>query len=392
MTLRKTFRKWTYLSHLWIGLILCLYFTVLGLTGTSLIFKPEIHRLLYPRLHFVQAEAGQTKLPLDQVAKTFQNYSHAKIASIILPEHSNESIVIGYQPLPDPDGKQGDWRQCYLNPYTGKILGDEVAGGVVFRTLRNLHVNLLLQDVGLKLSAVGVLFVIALLLSGLWLWFPDPRHFVQQFKQRTSVRWRASFGRFNFDLHNTVGFYSSIPLLIFCLTALSALWYDQTVAVVSVVTGTPQNECKFTPDPDQPAAFSYDKVLQTVEAAVPGYSPAIITDSMHVLMAKPDSHLIFPMMVNVGIDKSTGVIKSIEQPELLPTGKQVMNWLMPIHYGQWGFGALYYPARMLWFVAGLCPLILSITGVFTYINKLRAKRVKPPPAPVLPEQPAVLQI
>lgn len=352
-----------------------MYFTVLGLTGSSLMFKVELHKLMKPRLLQVAVPSDKRHASLDQIAQNFKLAYKAKIASITLPMAEDEPLVIGYMAAPKAPGQKEEWSQCYVNPYTGALLGDEIAGGRLFNFLRNLHVVLLLDKLGTNLQRVGVLFLVVLLLSGLWLWMPSPKHFWQQFKQRTTIRPNASFGRLNFDIHNAVGFYSSTLLLMFALTAVSHLWKEQSLAVVSALTATSLENGKF-PKSGPATEFSYDKVLQTVRNAVPGYQPAIITDSEHVLMAQPDSHMVFPTMVNIAINKETGVIENIEKPESLPINAFIMRWLMPIHFGHWGRGVFYFAIKSLWFVAGLCPLVLSVTGILMYLQKQKAARKK----------------
>jgi uncharacterized iron-regulated membrane protein len=374
-TAQKTLRKWAYLSHLWIGIGLSIYFTMLGLTGSSLMFKTDLHRIFEPHLYAVPVPPDKHRASLDSIAKTFGVITHgAHLSSMILPMTETDPIIIGYKPL-ELDGKRRDWRQCYFNPYSGAVLGDEVTGGKVFRTLRNLHAHLLLEDVGSKINGFGVLFLIVLLLSGLWLWCPSLKYFREQFLQRTTIRLGSSFGRVNYDIHNAVGFYSSLMLLMFALTATTHLWRNQTVAVLSTLTGTPAEQIRFKQSAP-PTEFSYDEIIDRVKGAVPGYSPAIITDTMHVLMAQPDNHLFVPTMVNVAVNKDSGLIENVERSELQPVGKQIMNWLMPIHFGQFGSGWLYYPIKAIWFIAGFCPITLATTGILMYLNKQKRLKVK----------------
>ncbi|HEY9730271.1 MAG TPA: PepSY-associated TM helix domain-containing protein [Drouetiella sp.] len=366
MGLRKSLRKWAFLSHLWIGIVLSAYFAMLGLTGSFLMFKTDLQPIFEPRLHHVEVPPDRRKVSLDRIVKTFDTITHCHIYSMTLPEVDGDPLIIGFKPLTEPGGRDRDWRQCYFNPYTGEVLGDEVVSGKLFRTVRNLHANLLLQDLGSKLNGIGDLFLLVLLFSGLWLWFPSPKYFQQQFKQRTTIRFSSSSGRMNLDIHNAVGFYSSCMLLMFVLTATSALWHSQVEAVVFALTGTRSEQMQAAAPP---AVFSYDEIINRVKGSLPGYEPAIITDNMHVLMAPPDHHQFIPSMVSVSINQDSGLVERIQNSESLPLGKQIMNWLMPIHFGQWGTGWLYYPIKLLWFLAGFCPLILAVTGVSMYLNK-----------------------
>ena len=377
MKVKRTIRKYLYLSHLCVGLILGLYFSLLGLTGSTLIFKTELNLLFENKLHQVDIPANANRVPLDAIAETFKQATPgAKIASIVLPERADETIIIPYRSIQPnvPGGKRHDWRQCFINPYTGAIIGDEIGGGEFFHTIRNLHARLLLEDLGIDLNRYGVLFIIVLLVSGIWLWFPSINHFANKFKQRTTIKLDGKFKRIIFDMHNTFGFYSSGLLLTFAVTALTALWYDQSSAVVSFVSHSAVAAEKKSKPSDEEKIFSYDRVIESAKNSVPGYIPSVITDSMHVLMAPANNHFFFPRMVTLILNEKTYAIDSIERPEDKPFGQQIMNWAMPIHFGQFGYGFAYYPVKLLWLIAGFCPLILCVTGFLMYFEKQKTAK------------------
>src|SRR5690606_32408194 len=68
---------------------------------------------------------------------------------------------------------------------------------------------------------VGVATIIFILLSisGLVLWFPKKLRW-KNLKSGFKIRTDASWKRVNHDLHNTLGFYSLILIIIMCLTGL----------------------------------------------------------------------------------------------------------------------------------------------------------------------------
>jgi uncharacterized iron-regulated membrane protein len=377
MNLRRVWRKLLYLSHLWIGLILGLYFSLLGLTGSSLIFKNELNRVFERNLHQIAVPADKTRASLDTIVQTFKQTTFgAKIGSIILPEKPDETITIVYRSIQpnQPGGARHDWRQCFINPYSGAIVGDEIGGGEFFHTIRNLHARLLLEDVGINLNRYGVLFIIVLLISGIWLWFPSTKYFLLQLLQRTTIRFDGAVNRVVFDTHNAVGFYSSSFLLVLATTAVTALWYDQSNAVVSFLTHSPFFAKKELPSQERELTFSYDQVFQNTKNAVPGYSPVIITSNMTVLMQPPDNHFVFPRLVNVSMDEKTCAIAKIDRPQDKPLGMQIMNWTMPVHFGQWGYGIGYYPVKCLWVLIGFCPSILCTTGFLMFWEKQKAEK------------------
>lgn len=65
----------------------------------------------------------------------------------------------------------------------------------------------------------SVVIFVLMLITGLVLWFPGQMRLL---KQSLTIKRKASFKRLNYDLHNVLGFYASVVLLV---TALSGLYF-----------------------------------------------------------------------------------------------------------------------------------------------------------------------
>jgi uncharacterized iron-regulated membrane protein len=365
-------RKAVYNLHLCIGLILGLYCAVLGVTGSALVFKEELNRAFHSSLYTVEVPPHPVMLSLDEMIRTFEkSYPGSTFFSITLPTTPHEAPYIGYLPAEAGHSQTSQvWHELFINPYTGKILGDQPMGGSFFNVLHDFHANFLLGKTGEAINRYGVLFLLALLLSGLWLWWPS---------------WRMSFQRFKDDLHPRVGFYASGILLVIVLTAASYFWPAPTTATVSLLTA-PFHSKESVPtqapvkEPDgkkvksrsKTRPLSYDMLVAQAHQALPQLSAVEIGQwkgTLRVLMGQPGDHLIWERLAFVNFDSNDGSIKSVEEPSRRPLEIRTRNWLMYIHYGQWGSGAVYDIVKFLWFLAGLCPLILFITGLMMYFSK-----------------------
>jgi uncharacterized iron-regulated membrane protein len=399
---RRT-RKVVVFLHLCTGLVLGLYFSLLGLTGSALIFKSELHRVFKPSLYYVVPPENSSRLSLDKLAQVFKdNHPDISIASLGLPVVAKDVLIVGYRAAGSGQ-KKGQSMQALINPYTGNVIAEQLSGGWFFRTLHNLHAKLLLDDLGEDINRYGVLAIFALLLSGFWLWWPsfagvgeafNLSKVLSQFKQKLSVKFNGSFNRKTFDIHNVVGFFTAGILLVFAVTACSELWHEQVAVIVAGLTGGPvepdrkgvgterkgpqakglqTNELQTNESPP-----SYDAMLSTAKSALPNMVAVAITDKLGVRMVSPEDSSVVPYVVprcvTVFFNKSDANLLRVEDPAKLPLGQQIMAWLLPIHFGQWGPGFSYYFVKAIWFVVGLCPSILFGSGVMMFMLKRGNKR------------------
>src|SRR5690606_16617739 len=108
-----------------------------------------------------------------------------------------------------------------VHPQTGEVKAqpESKAAGFMMSMFR-LHRWLLLDSaIGRPIVGVATIIFILLSLSGLVLWFPKKLKW-KNFKSGFRIKTRANWKRVNHDLHNTLGFYSLILILIMCLTGL----------------------------------------------------------------------------------------------------------------------------------------------------------------------------
>src|SRR5690606_29997733 len=150
--------------------------------------------------------------------------------------HSTGAAAIGYGGM--VDGKR-TFSVIFMNPYTAEFLKKQtpIGGGEFdfFRFIIDGHRALWLPyNIGRPFSGVGTLIFVVLLITGLVMWWPrrwNKAHRDQSFK----IRWKASFKRVNYDLHNVLGFYSLVFALILGLTGLvwSFTWFDRALYYVT---------------------------------------------------------------------------------------------------------------------------------------------------------------
>ncbi len=367
---RRRIRKIALYVHLCVGLLLGLYFSLMGLTGSTLVFKSEIHRFLKPSAYFVAVPANAAPLPLDRLTQGFRDgHPQCSISFLTLPTATNQALIVGYK-LSTLGQKRPQSMQTLLDPYSGRVVAEQLSGGLFFRTVHNLHARLLLDDLGADFHRYAVFALFALLLSGAWLWWST---------KKISIKIDGTFNRKIFDTHNVVGFFAGAFLFVLALTACGDIWREQTKAVVAGLTGAPLPiEEKVTKVGDRGHVQSpYDAMLAAAKAARPDMVAVAITDKYRVRMANPnDLHIlpyVVPRCVTVVCNQSDGSLSKIEDPAAMPVGQQILAWLLPIHFGQWGPGISYYFVKAVWFIVGLCPSILFASGVMIVLLKRGVK-------------------
>ncbi|MFW6217867.1 MAG: PepSY-associated TM helix domain-containing protein [Verrucomicrobiota bacterium] len=138
--------------HSWLGLLAGIPLLVIALSGSLLVFKDDLNRLLIPGKVFVESRP-EGPLPMAERLAALQEG---------LPEHE----VVGWALYDEPERSDwvyvmahGDdeWLHVYQNPYTGEILGEPVASDSEFMGwLLELHYTFLAGHVGMAVCGESV--------------------------------------------------------------------------------------------------------------------------------------------------------------------------------------------------------------------------------------------
>ena len=197
--------------HLIGGLFAGLSLLILGVSGTVLAFSNEIDAFLHPSIFKVAPHAQL--LPLTQLAASASAMLHPEdIITVYVPSVRPDrsywfSVIPSHHRLP---------RQVFVNQYTGKVLGNLsiVRFTVIMKALHN----------GMAFSSIVLMFLAP---SGLYLWWP---------LKRIGIKSSAGFRRLSSDLHNSVGFFSSLFMLGFAATGAYMVLERWTVPMTIAMT------------------------------------------------------------------------------------------------------------------------------------------------------------
>jgi len=339
--------------HLAGGLGAGLFLLILGVSGAVLAFSDDIDAFLHPSIFKVAPHAQP--LPLTQLAAS---------ASAVL--HPGDVIKV-YVPSVRPDrsywfeafrGHHRPPRQVFVNQYTGEVLGN--LSVVRFTTMmKALHTI----PIVMGLSSV---FLIFLAPSGLYLWWP---------LKRVGINTSASFRRLSFDLHNSLGFFSSLFLFVFAATGGYMAFESWTVPLTIAMTHSKPMQRTFVSQPKtdvQP--ISADLVCSIAKNALSGASilwvsfPQEPRADYMVKMRFPEDHSDNGGSV-VWIDQFSGNTLDVVSTRNASPAERVANLNRALHTGAIGGGT----GRLLAALASLTLPLQAITGAWLWWTKRRSR-------------------
>jgi uncharacterized iron-regulated membrane protein len=201
-------RKAIFQVHLWTGLIIGLYIVVLSVTGSVLVYRIELERLAHtPRPAFQPGVAPMSTDALRAAAqREYPGWEVTRVGTRITRRSPVIEIWVE---------RNGEKLERLFNPYTGENLGDALP--LKLRALDQvafLHDELLSEEHGGTLNAIGSALVTLLAVTGLIVWWPG----VRNWKRALMVKRRTSWVRFNWDLHSALGFWGFLLILMWGLT------------------------------------------------------------------------------------------------------------------------------------------------------------------------------
>lgn len=206
------FRKFFFWSHLIIGVIAGIFIFVKAVTGTLLMYEPQLVEWAEKDVRLVTPPSdGSLKLPLSLlVEKAQETQSAKKIGFISIQSAAEGTTVINF-------GREGG--TFYFNPYTGERLGKGSKVHDAMHLIEDVHRWFWFRPIGQPISSAITLGFFLLTLSGLYIWWPKTLSrskfkSIMQFKKGLTGKAR------DFNWHNVIGFWTSLILMVISLTGV----------------------------------------------------------------------------------------------------------------------------------------------------------------------------
>lgn len=194
--MKKFFRQ----LHLWLGLPAAAVLLVVAVTGALLVFEKDLDR---PSLPVISGVAPMRSL--EELSVT---------AKAHLPDAQLRQVRL-YREGEPVEFRFDRGRQLWMSSVDGSVLAEKKREGSFFDVVTKIHTELVAGKTGQWIVGVSSIFLLALMGTGLVLWWPKQwRMLKQAIKPDVSKKGRA----LHFNLHNTLGFWSAPPLLFIALT------------------------------------------------------------------------------------------------------------------------------------------------------------------------------
>jgi uncharacterized iron-regulated membrane protein len=370
---KPLFKRVLFQIHLWSGMLTGLLMLIFGVTGSLLVFYPEIDDALNERL--TRTAPRQVRAPL-QTALEAAERAHPELRPqmISLPASEDRTIMIQMRARGGPGGPGGPGAglSVYVDPYTGVVIGERNRNDSWLWQIRLLHSNLLMGRTGRLIVGICGLILALLCVTGIWLWYLGwKRH-----GRGLTVRWGASWKALAWDLHHAIGFYSLIIIFIVAVTGAYYAWPQEINRSIYSLTRSQQSPPppRVSSQSNNSAPLPLDEIVRIADGALPQDRTTQVNlpaspEEPLVVIKQPPTEVSRFMRSRIFLDHRSGEILRIEDARQASLGARLIALVSPLHFGTVG-GAI---TRWLWLIAGLVPPLLFITGFMMWWNRVVSK-------------------
>lgn len=360
-------KKTLWRLHGWMGLLAGLPLLVIALTGSWLVFKPELDALLLPERHVVAANP-LGRMPYDALLQQVR-------------EAQPDQVVVGWSVAEQPDRADilfvverghGIWRKLYLDAQQGRLLTGPLAlEDGINDWLLSLHYTLLGGHLGMLIAGLIALLLLGLGVTGFLIY---RRFWRRLFTLNLGQAWRGLAGEF----HRKLGVLAAPLFLV--LGATGAYW-NITHAVADLAKHGLSDEHEVVTRSFLGESVSLDRLVAQSAAAVPGYHPGYIAlpheeqDAVAFYGQAPERGVLrSPYGITFSFHRESGALQASQNIREQHVALQLVDAFRPLHFGN--FGGL--PVKLFYCVFGSMPAWLALSGFAVYVMRTRKRRAKPP--------------
>jgi len=358
--IRPALRRLWLKLHRWTALSLGWLLAVAALLGGLLTVAKPLDQWLHPAL-FVQTASSDTgPVKLEPVRQTLaREFGPSASFTFRPPRLAQDTLRVFVR---------GPWEgTVYFEPATGQERGRRGEHEGFYNLLFELHSSLLLGDTGKAALSTAALAYLALLVSGLVLWWPA------RWPPSLRVRWDGNTMRSVFDLHSVGGALLGVLMAVSVASGAYMAWPPLRTLVSNVVGQTPGRP------PAVPAAANRGKAAPTLDqlvaraqdlfpGAMVGYVqvPAQASKPVRVrLKLADDPH---PNgLTSVWLDPNNGEALAVHRWDRLDAGHAAVSVIYPLHTGELGGSPLITVVGLL----GLALGSLGLSGVWLWWKRRR---------------------
>ena len=350
------------------GLTFSLYAILLGTSGSALVFRDELTELEFPQFHQGPAPTVLNTTPDQALAAVRLTLPGWQVYSITWP-NAHSPLWVAYV------SRAGQSMEVFLDTQTAHVTGARNTQAGRMGKLAQLHFNLLLgSSTGRLAQGAGVVALLAMCVSGLWLWWPVGG---AAFASRFRVDFRAGWRKLSWQLHHVTGAAGILFIVMWAVTGGYYIWMGSYISLVDHFlerAKAPQIE-------KRPADVGMRPMAELAGLArvqfpgrslyrmsVPGAPDQPV--SVTLLEATPAE---FHRVATVSLDPVTGAVLQRSSPADRLAGDRLLGWISVLHFGRWG-GLL---GKIVWALMGLTLPLLVISGFLMWCRRVIEPRLRP---------------
>ena len=348
---------------------------VAAVTGTWLVFRVEMDRLVNPHLRVVHP--GTNRVSLASIVDAAEHrFPNSVVQALILPERSEDSIGV-YLQSRDSDAPEFD--QLFFNPYDGAFLGARSTSRLIFTRehvdplIDRLHYSLWMNSLGLWLMGIVAAIWLGTSIAGLALAWPRLWLRVAGWVPILSARVDRGLYQTNYRFHRAAGVWF-LPILI--VLAFTSLYQNLPQFVRPIVHA-------FSPLTERPAGRPLEPGAQTISPdlaldTLKQRFPAARASSMGIDRGGGRYSILFHLPGDLSpegenwvfVDMVSGEITALRTTATSSVGDRLLTWIFPLHTGT-AFGLA---GRIIIASAGIMLVGMLTTGFYVWAVKWRMRQ------------------
>lgn len=371
MMKHKQLHQWLWRWHFIAGIITAPFVLVLAITGGIYLWKDQVEQPYIEQQRLVEKTDGGKDLSYQaqwQIAKDI--LPPAVPIRMVLPSDKQATTFVS--------GRFSHQKSIFIHPQTGEVNGRFAAKDTWMYKVRKLHGELLGGKVGAKIVELVASWMVVLIITGLYVWFPFRE---QGIAGVFTVRLRAGKRFFWRDIHVVTGFWLSALLLL--VLAGGFPWTDvvgynfKTIQRITK-TGYPSSwhgiglasiEQEEALSLDSMVSIAYSQQLPgTVNIGLPRDATSTFSVSNNTFPLEAQCMLHFDQYTG-------GLVKAHNWSDvgILMRGRM---WVMAFHQGQFG-GWNWW----LMFILAIALSMMSMAAILSYMARKPSGQWAIPPAP-----------
>ena len=369
---RTWLRRALFQIHLWSGIAVGLIATVVGVSGSAIVYKDALDRVLTPGLF---ATASGSRIDADALLTSAAHVHPAfPITYVAIGEGQRGKTNPWVFYFADPD--KPELQLAYIDPTTGRTLGTIGESSGLMNWLADLHFRLLGGATGTLVNGLGAWLLFVLCISGLVIWWPGKG----RVRSALTINPRARWLRINWDVHNVFGFWSVIPLGIEAFTGAYYCFFVPMAAGLVVLLGGSVHRWQEMSVPPRStvvlgrSSASLEPLIEEALRRHPDCTlrglalPVANTDPFTVQLDPPHAEELGDY-AQVVFDRYSGRVLSDIDSRHESFAIRVVNFIRPLHFGTFAGNW----SRIAWIVVGFVPGVLFFTGFVMWWRRVPAR-------------------